>query len=123
MHGDESGQGVAFQPPSSPTECLLARVWSKVLVGQPTDSSSIAEAEKKVNFSALDNFFHLGGDSLSALRVLRLLASEFGDQEILHNPTGQIQGALSPANFQVRTCCWCCLLACLQHVVVLVAVF
>ena len=98
LHGEESGQGVSFQPPSSQTECLLARVWAKVLVGQPKDSPVASEH----HFSVFDNFFHLGGDSLAALRVLRMLASEFDDQAILHNPTGQIQGALSPANFQVQ---------------------
>ena len=58
--------------PESPTERLVASAWAKVLGGS-------AEAGAG-SFLADEDFFQAGGDSLAALRVMRVLAANFGDQ-------------------------------------------
>ncbi len=54
----------AFEPPSSPEEAALARIFCDVL-----ETPSVGRR---------DNFFHLGGDSLRGMRVLAAVESTFG---------------------------------------------
>lgn len=51
-------------PPSTPTEIRLSRLWQEVLPRAP--------------LSASQNFFAAGGDSLSAVRLLLRIGEEFG---------------------------------------------
>ncbi|HEX9887510.1 MAG TPA: AMP-binding protein, partial [Longimicrobiales bacterium] len=69
------------EPPTTDTERLLAAVWSEVLV---IESETIG---------AHDNFFTLGGDSLSAARVrgrvLRALGVDVPLEQLFREPTVQ----------------------------------
>ena len=57
--------GAGHLPPRTPAEQLIAAVWAEVL-GVP-------------EVSADDNFFHLGGDSLTAVRVVGRVFDVFGE--------------------------------------------
>jgi acyl carrier protein len=64
---DEPGRtaaGGAFVPPRTPAERAIARIW--------------AEALWVERVGPHDDFFDLGGDSLTATRVALALGSEFG---------------------------------------------
>lgn len=66
-----------YQPPENDTEQQLAQIWQEVLSLSPIGME--------------ENFFELGGDSLSATRVFARINRAFGTQlslrEILENPT------------------------------------
>src|SRR6185503_15485580 len=53
-----------FQPPRTPTEEILAGIWSAIL--------------KVDSIGVHDNFFHLGGHSLLAVRVISRIRVAFG---------------------------------------------
>ncbi len=57
-------RGTRFQPPATPTEALVAEAFGQILGASPV--------------GALDDFFELGGTSLSGLRLGRLLESLVG---------------------------------------------
>jgi amino acid adenylation domain-containing protein len=73
----DGGRGRAYEPPLTPTEEVLAGVWSDLL------------AVERVG--RRDDFFHLGGHSLLATRVAfrarDLLAVEVPLRELFDNPT------------------------------------
>lgn len=65
------------QPPSTEVERLLAGLWAEVL-GIPEDTIGVT-----------DNFFQLGGDSISTIKLVRRLKSarvSMGVAEIFQNP-------------------------------------
>lgn len=67
---DASGKKTGHMPPRTPTELMLARVWESVLGIQ--------------NVGIHDNFFDVGGDSLSALRLITALAELGADLSVGH---------------------------------------
>lgn len=66
----------AANAPRTVTERALMEIWTTVLLGHEAASSSSASPTLSVH----DNFFQLGGDSLTALRVLRAIARSIEDQ-------------------------------------------
>jgi len=83
----------AAGPPATPTEEALARVWAAQL-----GIGAIASADA--------DFYALGGDSLTALRCVRLYAiRELGIDEndaVFGGDTGEVQGALHPTELAAR---------------------
>lgn len=84
------GTDGADAPVLTPTESRIASVWSTVL---------------SVNQQAIwqsSTFFELGGDSLRALRVVRLLYEAFLGEQLQHKTpqgmVGEISGLFDPAN-------------------------
>ena len=59
-----AGEAQAWAPPSTPTEEMLARIWSEVL--------------KVEKISVYDNFFELGGHSLLATQLISRIRDAFG---------------------------------------------
>jgi amino acid adenylation domain-containing protein len=75
-------------PPSSPAEVELAGIWKEVLGGNQPDRES--------------NFFHCGGNSLLAARLVAAIEKQLGRaigiQQLFDCPTlGQLAGALEDA--------------------------
>jgi amino acid adenylation domain-containing protein len=74
---DRSSAGRGYQPPRTPMEEMLARIWAQVL-----------EVER---VGIRDNFFDLGGHSLLAVRVSNLIersiGTSFGVTSIFQAPT------------------------------------
>jgi thioesterase domain-containing protein len=68
--------------PRTPSETLLAEIWAELLYGDPARASSI---------SVTASFFHLGGSSLLAVRMLHDIERRLGQnlhiQELLEDPT------------------------------------
>ena len=90
------GTHIAGASPQSRAEIVVAKVWQQIL-GTP-------------HISRYDNFFRLGGDSLGALRCVRMMWKDHilgGGEDTLHQQTsqyGDINSALSPSlliNFPV----------------------
>ncbi|WP_372974664.1 phosphopantetheine-binding protein [Microbispora sp. GKU 823] len=59
---DDAGDG--YLPPRNPTEAALCRIWSEVLAIDPVGVE--------------DNFFDLGGDSISSVRLVSRMRGAFG---------------------------------------------
>uniref|UniRef100_UPI0019501741 non-ribosomal peptide synthetase n=2 Tax=Microbispora siamensis TaxID=564413 RepID=UPI0019501741 len=59
---DDTGDG--YLPPRNPTEAALCRIWSEVLAIDPVGVE--------------DNFFDLGGDSISSVRLVSRMRGAFG---------------------------------------------
>lgn len=61
--GNTSGKASEVRPPGSVMECVLARLWAAAL-------------SREVDVDVRDSFFKVGGDSLSAMRLVSLARRE-----------------------------------------------
>ncbi|MFD0891206.1 phosphopantetheine-binding protein, partial [Streptosporangium algeriense] len=60
----EDGTSTGYVPPRDPTEEALTQIWADLLGGG--------------RIGVEDNFFHLGGDSVTSLRLMARMGRAFG---------------------------------------------
>jgi len=68
--------------PRTPNEALLAEIWAELLLGDAARAAAVGVTA---------NFFHLGGSSLSAVRLLQMIERRMGQtltiQDLYEEPT------------------------------------